>query len=331
MSLPLRLVGNDEPGVPAFHGMVGRHASMLALFEDIRHAAPHHAPLLIEGPTGSGKELVARAAHELSGRRGALVAVNLSEIAEQLIESELYGVVRGAYTGAVADRRGLIEAAANGTLFLDEAGDLPLPVQSKLLRVLETERVRRLGGTAECPTSFRLVVSVQRPAAELVTAGRWRSDFFYRVAGLRLNVPALAERRSDLPLLANHFARGLGAPALADDDLDALQAHHWPGNVRELRRVLERAHYAARGRPLRGEDLCSAIDVVEPARPPVTRPDQTLRESLAEAERQHIEQVLARTGGDWRAATAVLGISKSTFYRRLDALGLRSGSRLQQS
>jgi two-component system NtrC family response regulator len=324
MSLPLRLVSDPDPSLASFHGMIGRHAKMLALYEDIRHAAPLSSPLLIEGPTGSGKELVARAAHELSGRKGTLVAVNVSEIAEQLVESELYGVVKGAYTGAVADRRGLIETAGQGTLFLDEAGDLPLSVQAKLLRVLETGRLRRLGATTEIETSFRLIVSLQGPASELVAAGRWRSDFYYRVAGLRLRVPALTERPSDMPLLANHFMRMLGAPAVADDDLDALRSHRWPGNVRELRRVLERALHAVRGRPLRGDDLCRAIEHVMPVPGRPSRPDSTLRERLQDAERQHIEQVLARVDGDWRAATAVLGVSKSTFYRRLEALGIRN-------
>ncbi len=300
--------------------------------------------MLIQGPAGVGKSHLAQAlgheacrrgfdvlfisaslaAHELSGRKGALVAVNISEIAEQLVESELYGVVKGAYTGAVADRRGLIEAAGQGTLFLDEAGDLPLFVQAKLLRVLETERLRRLGATTEIETSFRLIVSVQRPASELVTAGRWRSDFYYRVAGLRLRVPALSERPSDIPLLANHFIRKLGASAVADVDLDALQSHSWPGNVRELRRVLERALHAVRGRPLRGDDFCRAIENVMPAPGRPSPAGGTLRESLQDAERQHIEQVLARVDGDWRAATAVLGVSKSTFYRRLEVLGIHN-------
>ena len=198
-----------------------------------------------------------------------------------------------------------------------------------MLRVLETERVRRLGATSENATSFRLVVSVQRPAADLVTAGRWRSDFYYRVAGLRLRVPSLVERRSDIPLIANHLAGVLGACRLADDDLDALQAHDWPGNVRELRRVLERALCSVRGRALRGEDLCAAIECIQPAGDSAADSGRTLRESLQKTERQHFEQVLARTGDDWRAATRALGISKSTFYRKLEALGLvnRSATR----
>jgi two-component system, NtrC family, response regulator HydG len=326
MSLPLRLLPVSEDSAASFQGMVGRHPNMLALYDDIRHAAPQRAPLVIEGPTGSGKELVARAVHELSGCKGSLVAVNLGEIAEQLVESELYGAVKGAYTGAVADRRGLIEAAAHGTLFLDEAGDLPLSLQSKLLRVLETECIRRVGGTTETATAFRLVVSIQRPASELAADGRWRTDFYYRVAGLRLKVPALADRRSDIPLLAKHFVRGLEATMPSDYDLDALQTHDWPGNVRELRRVVERALHSARGRPLRGEDLCAAIEIIQPARALDVLSERPLRESLQEAERRHIEQVLTRTNGDWRAATALLGVSKSTFYRRLEALGLRIGS-----
>lgn len=326
MSLPLRLVQDDLPAGCGFHGIVGRHPRMLALFDDIRHAALLQTPLVIEGPTGSGKELVARAVHDLSGRKGPLIAFNVSEIAEHLVESELYGAIKGAYTGAVADRRGLVEAASQGTLFLDEAGDLPVSIQAKLLRVLETERVRRLGSTQETVTSFRLLVSVQRPAVDLVTTGRWRSDFYYRVAGVKLTLPALVERASDIPILANHFARILGSNPVSADELDVLQAHTWPGNVRELRRVLERAIHVARGRMVRAEDLCGAIDTIPPGSPSGVMVKGTLRESVQDAERQHIERVMARSAGDWRMAATLLGVSKSTLYRRLEALGLSTAS-----
>lgn len=326
MTTGLRLVSPPDGAEPPFHGMIGSHARMQHLFSDIRHAAPLDSPILIEGATGTGKELAARAIHQLSGASGSLIAVNVAELAEPLAEGELFGAVRGAYTGAGADRRGLVEAAGKGTLFLDEAGDLSPGLQAKLLRVLETGRVRQLGATTDRQIRFRLIVSVQRPAAQLLATGRWRADFYYRVAGIALQLPALAERISDVPALTNHFLRELGHPTLVENEMGPLLQYDWPGNVRELRRVLERAVYHTRGRGLDAEDLRRALPQRE--QPPVAARKIALGAmSLRDVEREHISAVLRQVNGDARAAAALLGLSRSSLYRRLELLGLQSRHR----
>lgn len=192
--------------------MIGEHPAMHRLRAEIAQAALVDAPVVIEGKTGSGKEVAVELLHQRSGRAGQLVAVNVAALPEQLIESELFGSVRGAFTGAHADRPGLIEGAAEGTLFLDEAAELPLMLQVKLLRALEGGVIRRVGATRDTRIRFRLVLSSQEPPGSLVSAGKWRSDFYYRVAGIHLRVPALAEHVSDVPLLIDHFLAQLGRP-----------------------------------------------------------------------------------------------------------------------
>lgn len=298
---------------------------MLALFEDIRHAAPLEAPVLIEGETGTGKELVAQALHDLSARRGKLVTVNVAELAAPLVEAELFGVVRGAYTGAVSSRAGLIISADCGTLFLDEAGDLPLPLQAKFLRVLEGGCVRQVGAETERAVRFRLVLSVQQAARELLASGRWRQDFFYRVAGLTLRTPRLTERCSDIPALANHFLTELGAPPLPPDVLPDLTFHRWSGNVRELKRVIERILHRVRGRAVAAEDVRCALEEECSVEPTADR--RFAGRTLRDVEREHIERTLQEVGGDWRAAADALGLSRSAFYRRLDGLGIPKPAR----
>ena len=320
----LRLMGPELEGAP-FHGMIGCHPRMHRLFSDIEHAAPLPSPVLIEGATGTGKELVARALHQLSGVAGSLIAVNVAELAEPLAEAELFGAVRGAYTGAMSDRRGLLETAAGGTLFLDEAGDLSPPLQAKLLRVLETGRVRQLGAATDRQVRFRLVVSVQRQAADLLAEGKWRADFYYRVAGISLQLPSLAERQTDIKALADHFLRELGCPPLANGEGDLLLGYGWPGNVRELRRVLERAVHCARGGPIGVEDIRRAL--AAGSRTDQARPAPSSALSLREVEREHISSILRQVNGDARAAAALLGLSRSSLYRRLELLGIQPRAR----
>jgi transcriptional regulator with PAS, ATPase and Fis domain len=307
-----------------FHGMIGAHPAMRRLFGDIRHAAPLGAPVLVEGATGTGKELVARDLHDLSGAAGTLVAVNVAELAEPLAEAELFGAVRGAYTGAMSDRRGLLEAAGGGTLFLDEAGDLSPSLQAKLLRVLETGRVRQLGASTDRQIRFRLVVSVQRQAADLLAEGKWRADFYYRVAGICLQLPALSERQSDPRAMAHHLLAELGAPALSEEAAHLLLGYGWPGNVRELRRVLERAVHGARGGRAAPENIQEALVIGKRAEGARPAPSEAM--SLRDVERDHISRVLRQVNGDARAAAALLGLSRSSLYRRLELLGIQPGS-----
>jgi transcriptional regulator with PAS, ATPase and Fis domain len=325
MTTTLRIVSDPDAADGPFHGMIGNHPRMLHLYGDIRHAAPLDSPVLVEGATGTGKELVARAIHDLSRVPGPLIAVNVAELSETLAESELFGAVRGAYTGAASDRRGLVQAAAGGTLFLDEAGDLSVGLQAKLLRVLETGRVRQLGAAGDRQVQFRLLVSVQRPAAHLLADGRWRADFYYRVAGINLQVPPLFERLSDLPALTGHFLRELGRLPLSAGDLEPLEAYDWPGNVRELRRVLERAVHQARGGRVDADALARALRPSALAQLPARTGTTVMR--LRDVEREHITGVLRQVDGDARAAAALLGLSRSSLYRRLEILGLQARPR----
>ncbi|MFL5496858.1 MAG: sigma 54-interacting transcriptional regulator [Gemmatimonadales bacterium] len=325
MTTSLRLGEDGSSGQASFCDMIGAHPLMHALYEEIRYAAPLTAPVLIEGATGTGKELVARALHSLSGRKGALITVNVAELSEQLAEAELFGVVRGAYTGSVASRPGLIMAADRGTLFLDEAGDLPPALQLKLLRVLEGGRIRQVGAEAERPVLFRLLLSVRQPAWDLMATGRWRQDFYYRVAGIALRTPRLVERRSDIPELANHFLVELGASPAPAEELADLCSHGWSGNVRELRRVVERALHQARGRPVAAEDVRRALDAETGSAPGAERRSRT--RTLRDMERQHIVATLASVSGNWQAAAKALGLSRSAFYRRLEVLNIPRRSR----
>jgi DNA-binding NtrC family response regulator len=307
--------------------MIGRHPAVVALLDSIRRAAPLDAPVLIHGATGVGKELVAERLHTLSGRRGGLVSINVAGLPEALVESELFGAVRGAYTGAASDRRGLVETSAGGTLYLDEAADLSLAVQAKLLRVLETGQVRPVGAAFDRHVRFRLVVSLQQDARTLVASGRWREDFFYRVAGICLHVPRLAERSSDIPALVRHFLAQIGRPAVDESDCAPLLRHHWPGNVRELRRVVERAAFLAGDEGIGAEHLHRALGVLveaqaRPAGVPADvafAPADGAPRTLREMERAHIEATLAEVAGNTKAAARLLGLSLSQLYRRFAA------------
>jgi DNA-binding NtrC family response regulator len=321
MSAGLRLLEVAEPGPPiGFHGMIGAHPTMLRLFEAIRRAAPLDAPVIVQGPTGSGKELVAQALHALSGRRGPVVPVNVGTVPEQLAESELFGSVRGAYTGAVGERMGLVESARDGTLLLDEAAELSVATQIRLLRVLESGVVRPVGGTAGRHVKFRLVLCVQQSAAELVAAKRWREDFYYRVAGVSLTVPALEERPSDVALLANHWLARLGHPALGARDAEQLVARRWPGNVRELHRAIERAGFLAGIEPVTIERIIDAAESLNPRRSQDRVP--AAGASLATMEREHIERVLRECGYETRVTARQLGLSVGQLYRKYRALGI---------
>jgi DNA-binding NtrC family response regulator len=299
-----------------FQGLLGVSAAMQRLKEHIRDIARSDAAVLLIGESGTGKELAARAVHWRSARRhGAFVAVNCAAIPEGLLESELFGHERGAFTGAVQATRGLFRDADGGTIFLDEIGDMPLPLQAKLLRVLQEKMVRPVGARTEFRVDVRVITATNRDLAALVRRKRFREDLYYRVAVIPIDVPALRERSEDIPLLARHFvdrsARRLGKTfdGITDRAQAWLQAQRWPGNVRELENLLERAVTLARGRVLDVVDL-----QMRPA--PLAPGDADVRPTLAELEHSYLERVLAETKGDKRAAARILGVSVRTIQRK---------------
>jgi sigma-54 specific flagellar transcriptional regulator A len=240
----------------------GRSGPMNKLHQIVARLAPVDAPVLVQGPSGSGKELVAQALHQLSGRPGHLVALNCAAIPHDLLEAELFGAERGAYTGADRAREGLFEQARGGTLFLDEIGDLPLALQAKLLRVLESRSLRRLGGTANLSLDFRLIAATHCDLAQMVRDGRFREDLYFRLAVFPVQVPRLKDRLSDLPLLIDQLQAGLvqgrldaELPVFDASALRALAAYDWPGNVRELRTLVQRAQVFFAGRKVGAREV----------------------------------------------------------------------------
>jgi transcriptional regulator with GAF, ATPase, and Fis domain len=291
---------------------------MRSLLEMIAKVARSPMPVLVTGETGTGKEVVARAVHEGSGR-DPFVPVNCAALPEHLLESELFGHERGAFTGADRAKAGLFEAAHEGTLFLDEVGDLPLPLQPKLLRALESGEIRRVGATRAIHVDVRLVAATNRDLEEEVAAGRFREDLFWRLNGLALHVPPLRERPADVPVFVEHYlgrfpgGRGL---RLSSEALSVLTAYPWPGNVRELKSVVERAATLAAGGPI-------GVDVL----PERVRDGGLLRAtiqeaanrslSLQEVERAYILEILRITGGHKSRAADILGLDRKTLYRKL--------------
>ena len=309
-------------------GMIGRSAIMQELFGLVRRIAPHARAALITGETGTGKEGVARAIHQLGPRRDRRFAtVNCSAVVEGLFESELFGHARGAFTGASENKPGMFEAVDGGTLFLDEIGELPASVQAKLLRVLEVGEVQRVGSVQPRRVDVRIIAATNRDLRAEVDAGRFRSDLFYRLNVVELNVPPLRERREDIPYLTAAFVKELAArfhksiDGVSPAAEQILISGEWPGNVRELRNVLERACMLADGRTLTERDLHGALPA---ARTAVTTDAFSADRALGAVERDHIVRVLAEVHGNKLAAAKRLGISRRTLYRRLDRHGLLS-------
>jgi len=265
-------------------------------------------PVLITGPNGSGKERIAELIHANSSvAAGPLVALNCGAVPADLIEAELFGAEAGAYTGATRARDGRFEAADGGTLFLDEIGDLPLAGQVKLLRVLETGEFQRLGSSRSLKVRVRVISATNANLAQLIAAGRFREDLYYRLNVIEISVPSLAERPEDIRPLAEHF---LGQGRFAEDALVALEQHAWPGNVRELRNAVERARLLARDGEIR------AVDLGLPEAPVRAR-------GVEEPDRESLEMALRRAGGNVSRAAQSLGLSRQALYRRMDRLGMR--------
>ena len=309
-----------SPAVQRFREMIGNDEKMLVVFEWIRTAAKSDIAVLMLGPTGSGKEIVARMIHELSRRgSGRFQAINCAALPDSLFESELFGYEKGTFTGAHDRKAGRIELAHNGTLFLDEIGDLSMIAQAKLLRVLEDKRVERLGGHQSIDVNFRLISATNRPLDQWVRDGRFREDLYYRVNAFSIRLPSLRERASDIPLLAHRLlvrycdANGLGAHSkvINQGALDLLGSYHWPGNIRELESTISRAAVSAPGDVIRAED----VQFLHPIEP-VDRPREQLS-SLREAERVHIQLVLEEVAWNKKQAAKILEISRGTLYRKI--------------
>jgi DNA-binding NtrC family response regulator len=307
--------------VQRFREMIGRDEKMLIVFEWIRTAAKSDISVLILGPTGSGKEVVARMIHELSRRTGArFQAVNCAALPDTLFESEIFGYEKGAFTGAHDRKPGRLELANEGTLFLDEIADMSLIAQAKLLRVLEERRFERLGGHKSIHVDFRLISATNRPLEQFVRDGRFREDLYYRVNAFAIRLPSLRERRVDIPVLAQRFlarycaAQGmpLDSKAFSREALDLLTGYHWPGNIRELESTVSRAALSAPGRTIRASD----VEFLH-ATAPTVLPTSDRLPSLAEAERAHIVRVLEAVQWNKKEAARVLEISRGTLYRKI--------------
>jgi DNA-binding NtrC family response regulator len=322
-----------------FCGMIGRGPVMQDLFAMIRRLAPHVRSALVTGETGTGKELVARALHRIGPRRDRrFVTVNCSAVVESLFESELFGHVRGAFTGATENKPGLFEAADGGTLFLDEIGELPLTVQAKLLRVLELGEVHRVGSLEPRRVSVHVVAATNRELRAEVAAGRFRSDLYYRLNIVEIKLPTLRERRGDIPYLTAAFVRDvaerLNKPleGLTPGAERILSAAPWEGNVRELRNVIERACIMTDGDFLTERELAASMP--PSGGPSMLRPAPAFasrvalehgaadNDSLASVERDHIQRALAKAGGNKKVAAQMLGLSRRALYRRLERLDL---------
>src|SRR5438270_2222069 len=312
---------DQSPSVQRFREMIGRDEKMLIVFEWIRTAAKSDISVLVLGPTGSGKELVARMIHELSRRSVAkFQAVNCAALPDTLFESEIFGYEKGAFTGAHDRKPGRLELANDGTLFLDEIGDMSLIAQAKLLRVLEERRFERLGGHKSISVDFRLISATNRPLEQFVRDGRFREDLYYRVNAFAIRLPSLRERQVDIPVLAQRFlnrycaAQGLpiDSKTFAREALDLLISYHWPGNIRELESTVSRAALSAPGRSIRASDV-EFLHATTAA--PQSSGDQL--PTLADAERAHIVRVLEAVQWNKKEAARVLDISRGTLYRKI--------------
>ena len=303
-----------------YTGLVGESPEMVNVYDQMLRAARLSCPVLVAGETGTGKGLVAHAIHALSDRNGKpFVTVDCGCLAPTLIESELYGVTRGAYTGATSDRSGLVQAAQEGTLFLDEIGELPIGVQPKLLRLLEEGEVRRLGSHRSTPVNIRVISATSRDLDGLIASDQFRLDLYYRLNVLTIDIPPLRQRAQDIPLLARHFtSRHLvqGEPAtISEAAIEILGRYGWPGNVRELKNCIEAAIATASGSMVHTQNLPRRLVSPGAAAP------GTESVNLEFLERQAIRRALELSGGDKRLAAGLLGIGKTTLYRKLKQMG----------
>lgn len=307
-----------------FHAMLSRDPAMLQVFETIRNVAKSDATVLLRGESGAGKELAARALHNESHRRnGPFLMLNCAALAPNLLENELFGHMRGAFSGAIKDQAGVFERAHGGTLFLDDVEELPLDLQAKLLRVLEEHKVTRVGGNNPISVDVRVAAATHRSLREQVRAGRFREDLLYRLRVVPVYLPPLRERRGDAPLLLWHFIEQRNArdvrriERIAPEAMRVLLDYHWPGNVRELQTVLEYAFAVGRGSELVLQDLPPEFRELETGAPAQAAP-----RSLLQGEAQRIRIALRETNGHTGKAAALLGMSRATLWRKRKQYGI---------
>lgn len=292
-------------------GMIGSSEQMVELFQLVKKVANTTATVLVTGETGTGKELIARALHFTSSRAGEpFLAVNCGAIPESLLESELFGHVKGAFTGASADNKGLFRSADGGTLFLDEIAEMPIHLQVKLLRALQEKEISPVGSNSTFPIDVRIVAATNKDLESEATNGRFREDLYYRLNVIQLSVPPLRERRDDIPLLARHFS---SSKLITSDAMRCLISYDWPGNVRELENCIERA-------VILSSDVISVDDL--PAKVIEQKPQSgSTGQTLDDVERAHIDAILRQVNDDKAAAATILGIDLSTLYRKLKRYG----------
>ncbi len=297
-------------------GITGSSPEMQKVFRMIRQAAPTDATVLIQGPSGTGKELVARAIHGLSRRaKGPFVAVEFAAISPSLLESEMFGHEKGAFTGAVSRRIGRFEAANHGTIFLDEISEMPLELQVKLLRVLQEREFQRVGSNETVKADIRIVAATNRDLAAYVREGKFRQDLYYRLNVIDIQLPALADRTGDVPLLVDRYLKEFGGKSITQDAMRILESYPWPGNVRELRNAVEKMCVLSQTGEIGVEDI---PDIMKRGHAKVLSTSGT----LGETEKAKILAVLEEVGGNRTKAAERLGISRRTIYRKLEEYGL---------
>jgi transcriptional regulator with PAS, ATPase and Fis domain len=321
-------------GKVEFQGMVARSQEMLEIFSFVERLARYPTTALVTGESGTGKELVARALHDLSPLKDRpFVVCNCTTLAPTLMESELFGHVRGAFTGADRDRKGLFEAAHGGSIFLDEIGELPLPVQAKLLRVIENREIKKVGSPEPIHIDIRIIAATNRDLAAMVGRGEFREDLYYRLNVGTITLPPLSKRVGDIEVLCDHFlahlAQRLGKQVtqISPSVLDIFRCYGWPGNVRELLNVMERALIVARGSDLLPEHLPPQLTGDGPAVATVAAGEAAPAPhrfdlSIEAAERDQIRRALEAAGGKRMEAARLLGLSRRTLYRKLDKYGI---------
>lgn len=307
-----------------FEGVVGNSPKMKSVIDKLRQVAPTNASVLIMGESGTGKELVAKSLHTNSPRKNKpFVALNCAALSDQILESELFGHVKGAFTGADRERKGLIEHANGGTLFMDEVGDIPLGTQVKLLRVLESGEIVRMGSNEPIKVSVRLVSATNRDLAEAIASGAFRNDLYHRIKVVSLRLPPLRERREDIPLLLDHFVREFARnpekpPTITSEARRALTTYDWPGNVRELRNTVESMVVIDTDNELGLDDLTEELQARGEVGP---GPSPLVGRTMDDIERHFILETLKLTGGNREEAAKILAIGERTLYRKLKEYG----------
>jgi DNA-binding NtrC family response regulator len=318
----------SEASPAARGGLVGTSTAMLSTWKVIGRAAASEAPVLITGETGTGKELVARAVHDYSSRtKEPFVPVNLAALPATLLESELFGHEKGAFTGAQGRRAGRLEAAGAGTLLLDEIGDLDAALQTKLLRVLSEGRYERVGGDESLASRARIVSATNKPVRPGEPGCVLREDLYYRLAVVEIQVPPLRERRSDIPLLVAHALQGTPARAVSEEAMAHLLSYRWPGNVRELIHVIQRAAVLAGGEVIDLSNLPEPLRDARERHVPADDANVTLREAVAGLEKRMIERALERAGGNRSEAARKLGIGRPQLYAKMEEHGIDKGDK----